>query len=58
LGTTSATSGFANIINLEKSRHDVGCCAELSGFECTAAVLGIAQLGVQWLCFSLMYVLP
>jgi len=50
LGTTSCTSSFANILILSLS--DVSCCKEINGFECFAALLGIAQIGLQWLCFS------
>lgn len=57
LGTTSATSGFANILLLPQSRQDVGCCKELETFHCIAGLLGIAQLGVQWICFSFIFVL-
>lgn len=56
LGTTSATAGFANILTLPKSVQDVGCCKELETFECIAGVLGVVQLGVQWLCFTFMFV--
>ena len=54
LGTTSATSAFANILLLPKSRQDIACCNELEPFHCVAGLLGIAQLGVQWASFSLM----
>ena len=57
LGTTSAASGFANILLLPKSRQDVACCKELEAFQCAAGLLGIAQLGVQWICFTSMLVL-
>ncbi|CAK7206692.1 hypothetical protein SEUCBS139899_009496 [Sporothrix eucalyptigena] len=57
LGVTSATSGFANILTLPQSRQDVACCQELDTFHCMAGLLGIAQLGVQWMCFSLILVL-
>lgn len=33
------------------------CCKVLSGGECAAAVLGIAQIGGQWTCFMFMYVI-
>lgn len=56
LGTTSATSGFANILTVRGSREAIGCCKELGTFECTAGLLGVAQLGLQWLCFTLMFV--
>lgn len=54
LGTTSGTCAFANILTLPASRRDLACCGELSGFECVAGVLGIAQVGVQWSCFMVM----
>ncbi|PHH73787.1 hypothetical protein CDD82_5264 [Ophiocordyceps australis] len=57
LGTTSATAGFANILTVPPSRTALGCCKELDGFECAAALLGVAQLGMQWLCFVLILVL-
>lgn len=56
LGTTSATAGFANILTLPQSIQDAGCCKELETFQCVAGVLGIVQLGVQWLCFAFMSV--
>lgn len=56
LGTTSATAGFTNILTLPKSIQDAGCCKELETFECVAGVLGIVQLGVQWVCFAFMSV--
>lgn len=58
LGTTSATSGFANILTLPQSRQDVACCKVLDRFECVAGLLGIAQLGAQWVCFTFMSVAP
>ncbi|KAK3339173.1 hypothetical protein B0H65DRAFT_475619 [Neurospora tetraspora] len=57
LGTTSATSAFANILLLPKSRQDIACCKEIETFHCVAGLLGIAQLGVQWLCFTFIFVL-
>lgn len=57
LGTTSATAGFANILTVEPSRAAIGCCKEIDTFECTAGLLGVAQLGVQWLCVGLILVL-
>lgn len=58
LGTTSATAGFANILTVPPSRAAMSCCKEIESFECAAGMLGIAQLGAQWLCFSLMYACP
>lgn len=57
LGTTSATAAFTNMLTLPKSIQDAGCCKELESFECVAAVLGIVQIGVQWVCFAFMSVL-
>ncbi|KAK7417345.1 hypothetical protein QQX98_004622 [Neonectria punicea] len=57
LGTTSATAGFANILTVPPSRVAIGCCKELGAFECTAGLLGVLQLGAQWVCFSLILVL-
>jgi hypothetical protein len=54
LGTTSGTFGFANILVLPRSAQDVACCREISGIACFAGLLGIFQVGVQWLCFSIM----
>ncbi|CAI6090138.1 hypothetical protein V2G26_006381 [Clonostachys chloroleuca] len=57
LGTTSATAGFANILTVPPSRAAIGCCKELDTFECAAGLLGVAQLGAQWLCFVFILVL-
>ncbi|PSR77380.1 hypothetical protein BD289DRAFT_509423 [Coniella lustricola] len=57
LGTTSATAAFANIIVLPPSRTSIDCCRVISGFACTAGLLGIAQITVQWLCFGLITIL-
>jgi hypothetical protein len=54
LGTTSATAGFANILTVPPSREAITCCREIDSFECVAGLLGVAQLGTQWLCFALM----
>ncbi|OJD34849.1 pq loop repeat protein [Diplodia corticola] len=57
LGTTSGTCAIANILVLPRSREDIGCCDEIDGFACGAALLGIAQVGVQWSCFFLIMLL-
>ncbi|CAD6564020.1 MAG: hypothetical protein ASARMPRED_002650 [Alectoria sarmentosa] len=57
LGTTSGTCAFANILTLPASRRDLACCREISGFECVAGLLGIAQIGVQWSCFVVILLL-
>ncbi|KAI1322295.1 ATP synthase F0 [Xylariaceae sp. FL0255] len=57
LGVTSANAQFGNILTLPDSRADVACCKEVSPFECTAGLLGIAQIGTQWVCFAIILVL-
>lgn len=57
LGVTSATAGFANILTSPHSRETISCCREVEPFECAAGLLGVAQLGTQWLCFALMCVI-
>ncbi|KAA8571230.1 hypothetical protein MFRU_055g00340 [Monilinia fructicola] len=57
LGTTSGTCAFTNIIVLPASRADVACCRTVSTLECAAGLLGIAQVGVQWFCFSVILLL-
>lgn len=56
LGTVSGTASIANILTLPESTRDMGCCKEIGSFPCAAALLGIAQIGVQWTCFFFMYV--
>lgn len=51
LGTTSGTSAFANILVFPKTAADVSCCQEISGFACFAGLLGVFQMGMQWLSF-------
>lgn len=55
LGTTSGTCAFANVLTQAASQRAMGCCKEVKGIECTASLLGIAQIGVQWACFTIMY---
>ncbi|KAF2396528.1 hypothetical protein EJ06DRAFT_559667 [Trichodelitschia bisporula] len=54
LGTTSGTFALANIITLPTSQADIGCCREISRVACAAGLLGIAQVAVQWGCFSVI----
>lgn len=56
LGTVSGTASIANILTLPESTADMACCKEIGSFPCAAALLGIAQIGVQWSCFFFMYV--
>ncbi|KAJ5808258.1 hypothetical protein N7474_009527 [Penicillium riverlandense] len=55
LGVTSGTSTFANILVTPATARDVGCCQEVNATACFAALLGIFQMGMQWLCFFSMY---
>ncbi|RMZ77674.1 hypothetical protein DV738_g4281, partial [Chaetothyriales sp. CBS 135597] len=55
LGVTSGTCAFANILVLPTSRADMACCREISGFACFAGLLGVAQVGMQWSCFFVMF---
>ncbi|KAF1993323.1 hypothetical protein P154DRAFT_540505 [Amniculicola lignicola CBS 123094] len=57
LGTISGTASIANILTLPESTHDMGCCGEISRFACSAALLGIVQIGVQWTCFFFILML-
>ncbi|KAF2188267.1 PQ loop repeat protein-like protein [Zopfia rhizophila CBS 207.26] len=57
LGTVSGTASIANILTLPESTRDMGCCREISRFACAAALLGIAQIGVQWSCFFFIMML-
>ena len=56
LGGLSSVAAIANILVLPASRRDVACCKEVTGGECAAGMLGIAQIGLQWGCFMFMYV--
>jgi hypothetical protein len=50
----SGTASIANILTLPESTRDMACCNEIGTFPCAAALLGIAQIGVQWTCFFFM----
>jgi hypothetical protein len=56
LGSVSGTASIANILTLPESTTDMACCKSIGTFPCAAALLGIAQVGVQWSCFFFMYV--
>lgn len=58
LGGLSGMAAIANILVLPASRADMRCCKEVSGGECAAALLGVAQIGLQWSCFMFMFVYP
>ncbi|KAF2871793.1 PQ loop repeat protein-like protein [Massariosphaeria phaeospora] len=57
LGMVSATASIANILTLPASTRDMACCKQIGGFPCAAALLGIAQLAVQWACFFFIVLL-
>lgn len=57
LGVTSGTSAFTNILVFPKTSQDIGCCHEISGVACFASLLGVFQMGMQWLCFFSILIL-
>jgi hypothetical protein len=56
LGATSGTFALANVVSQQQSLQDVACCKDVSGLSCFAGLLGILQVGMQWLSFFMMYV--
>ena len=54
LGSVSCTFGLFTILTLPSSVADIGCCKQISGYECFSAMLGIAQVATMWGSFSLM----
>ncbi len=52
LGATSSASSFLNVVALQWGL--VRCCSQVSGSICLESLLGIAQVGLQWLCFIAM----
>ncbi|KAK5121832.1 hypothetical protein LTR85_004707 [Meristemomyces frigidus] len=57
LGGLSSIAAIGNIMTLPASRADMACCREISGGACTAALLGIVQIGCQWACFMFIVML-
>ncbi|KAK3716170.1 hypothetical protein LTR37_006615 [Vermiconidia calcicola] len=57
LGGLSSIAAIGNILVLPQSRADIGCCKVVNGGECAAALLGIAQIGLQWACFMFIVLL-
>ncbi|KAF2750510.1 PQ loop repeat protein-like protein [Sporormia fimetaria CBS 119925] len=57
LGTVSGTASIANILTLPESTRDMACCKDIGRFPCTAALLGVTQIGVQWTCFFFIMLL-
>ncbi|KAL3461331.1 hypothetical protein BJX64DRAFT_289515 [Aspergillus heterothallicus] len=57
LGATSGTFALANVVSQQQSLQDVACCKDVSGLSCFAGLLGILQVGMQWLSFFMMLAL-
>ncbi|EME78897.1 uncharacterized protein MYCFIDRAFT_99834, partial [Pseudocercospora fijiensis CIRAD86] len=57
LGGLSSIAAMGNIVTLPTSRADMLCCRELAGGPCAAALLGVAQIAVQWSCFMIIVIL-
>jgi len=55
LGTTSSASAFFNMITMQA--EIVKCCRVVSLGDCAEIVAGIIQVGLQWFCFSIIFVL-
>ncbi|KAL1311836.1 hypothetical protein AAFC00_001911 [Neodothiora populina] len=52
LGALSSIFAAASIFVLPTSQNDMACCRKISGIACAAALLGVIQVGMQWLCFT------
>ncbi|KAL3493862.1 hypothetical protein BJX62DRAFT_234974 [Aspergillus germanicus] len=57
LGATSGTFALANVVSQQQSLQDLACCKDVSGLSCFAGLLGILQVGMQWLSFFMMLTL-
>ncbi|KAF8963509.1 hypothetical protein BDZ97DRAFT_1820246 [Flammula alnicola] len=55
LGTTSAASGMFNMITLQAPI--VKCCRVVSFGSCAEMTAGVVQVGLQWFCFGIVFVL-
>ena len=55
LGATSSASSFLNVVALQWGI--VLCCPSLPALQCTESLLGIFQVGLQWLMFATVFVL-
>ncbi|KAF2719360.1 hypothetical protein K431DRAFT_200167, partial [Polychaeton citri CBS 116435] len=51
LGGLGSIAAIGCILVLPSSRTDMSCCREISAGACVGALLGIAQIGLQWACF-------
>ncbi|TFK21006.1 hypothetical protein FA15DRAFT_646220 [Coprinopsis marcescibilis] len=55
LGSTSAASSLFNILTMQSGL--LKCCSVVSGATCLEISAGIVQLSIQWVMFSLIFVL-
>jgi len=55
LGATSAASGMFNMVTLQAPI--VRCCRVVSLGSCVEMTAGVVQVGLQWFCFSIVFVL-
>ncbi|KAG0288215.1 hypothetical protein BGZ96_007981 [Linnemannia gamsii] len=55
LGSLSTTSSFFNIFVLQWGT--IRCCSIIGPGPCTESILGITQLGVQFIMFNLIFIL-
>ncbi|KAF9525257.1 hypothetical protein CPB83DRAFT_897131 [Crepidotus variabilis] len=55
LGTASAASGMFNMITLQAPI--VKCCRVVGLGSCLEMSAGVIQVGLQWLCFSIVFIL-
>ncbi|KAJ3510857.1 hypothetical protein NLJ89_g4440 [Agrocybe chaxingu] len=55
LGTTSAGSAMFNMITLQTPI--VKCCRVVSFGSCMEMTAGVIQVGLQWICFTFVFVL-
>lgn len=57
LGGLSSIAAIGNILTLPASRADLACCKSIGGGACASALLGVAQIGIQWTCFMVIVLL-
>ncbi|KAJ3537982.1 hypothetical protein NMY22_g5360 [Coprinellus aureogranulatus] len=55
LGSTSAASALLNIITVQSGV--LKCCSTLGPARCLDISAGVVQLSIQWVCFTLVFVL-
>lgn len=55
LGATSSASSFLNVVSLQWSI--ITCCQWLTTGACAESLLGVVQVGLQWLLFMVVFFL-